>query len=120
MSLSIHIDALDYDFRIVGGRLQLVTGADAVAERLRVRLHAYLGEWFLDRGFGLPWYDGEMLGARNSRLISPLVRREILKDPEVEAVLEFAVSLNGRQLSLKATVRTGRGDTLVLSEVFNG
>ena len=120
MSLSIHIDAIDYDFRVIGGRLQLVTGADAVADRLRVRLHAYLGEWFLDRRFGLPWYDGEMLGVSNSRLISPLIRREILKDPEVEAVLSFAVSQSGRQLSIQATVRTTRGDTLSLSEVFNG
>ena len=120
MSLSIHIDAIDYDFRIIGGRLQRVTGADAVAQRLRVRLHAYLGEWFLDRRFGLPWYDGEMLGASNSRLISPLIRREILKDPEVEAVLSFAVSQIGRQLSIQATVRTTRGNSLSLSEVFNG
>lgn len=120
MSLSIHIDTVDYDFRIIAGRLQLVSGSDAVAERLRVRLHAYLGEWFLDRTFGLPWYDGEMLGAANNRLISPLIRREILKDPEVEAVLEFAVSPRGRQLSITATVRTSGGDALILSEVFNG
>ena len=58
-----------------------------------------------------------MLGASNSRLISPLIRREILKDPEVEAVLSFAVSQSGRQLSIQATVRTSRGDTLSLSEV---
>ena len=31
-----------------------------MADRLRVRLQAYLGEWFLDRRFGLPWYDGEV------------------------------------------------------------
>ena len=120
MSLSLHIDAIDYDFRIIAGRLQLVSGPDAVVERLRVRLHAYLGEWFLDRRFGLPWYDGDMLGASNSRLLSPLIRREILKDPEVEAVLAFAVSQSGRQLSIQAMVRTTHGDTLSLSEVFNG
>ena len=67
-----------------------------------------------------PWYDGDMLGASNIRLISPLIRRELLKDPEVEAVLEFSVSQASRLLSIRATVRTIRGDTLSLSEVFNG
>ena len=120
MSLSIHIDAIDYDYRIVGGRLRLATGADAVADRLRVRLHAYQDEWFLDRTFGLPWYDGDMLGAASSRLISPLIRRELLKDPEVEAVLHFAMTQSGRQLSISATVRTTHGDALSLNEVLDG
>mgnify|MGYP003605487606 CR=1 FL=1 len=120
MSFSLALDPLDYDFRIVGGQLQRVVGTDAVADRLRVRLHAYGGEWFLDRRFGLPWYDGDMLGAIAPRRLSPLIRREMLKDPEVEAVLSFTLSRRDRELSLKVSVRTHRGDEIEVDEVWRG
>lgn len=120
MSFSLALDPLDYDFRIVGGQLQRAIGTDAVADRLRVRLHAYSGEWFLDRGFGLPWYDGELLGAILPRRLSPVIRRETLKDPEVEAVLSFGLRRNGRELSLSMSVRTRRGDVVQVNEVWRG
>lgn len=57
---------------------------------------------------------------KNPRLDNTFYMTVFWFQPEVKAVLSFAVSQSGRQLSIQATVRTTRGDTLSLSEVFNG
>ncbi|MFY1894735.1 hypothetical protein ACOTCN_12180 [Achromobacter xylosoxidans] len=39
------------------GRASLIDGAAKVAQQIKVTLLAFLGEWFLDTSFGVPYFE---------------------------------------------------------------
>lgn len=82
--------------------LQIVTGLEFVAQRLRIRLDIQKGEWFLDLREGLPYRDfpdadveAEILvrGPNLSR-IGALFQQRILSTPEVTGLREFDLAFD--------------------------
>jgi hypothetical protein len=88
----------------------LVTGRDEILQRLRVRLWRLLGEWFLAREAGLPWYDAGrpgtrgILGGKNYTEAELRLRSEVLKTKGVLRILNLTAHFKDRQYALNLEV----------------
>ncbi len=73
-----------------------VTAKDEVLQRLVTRLMRELGEWFLDRTAGLPWYQGGhgMLGSKDRDALDIQIRAETLGTDGVLRILSYQSSFN--------------------------
>jgi hypothetical protein len=92
------------DLRIVNGDLVLVEGAEQVAQALEIRLNSLKGEWFLDRTYGVPYFD-EVLGKPSVKASSgdtsddvasldAVIRQEILGVAGVNKILSYRSSID--------------------------
>lgn len=86
---------------------------DRVTQRLYIRLRTFLGEWFLDERYGVPWLE-EVLGkkAPKSR-IDMVIQSQILAEDGVQTVLEFKSTLGvgPRNYSCSFRAKTVDGTT---------
>ena len=84
------------------GVIRLTSGTlESVAQRLRIKLRTFLGEWFLDTNVGVPYYQS-ILGVKNPDLgpIASISRTVLLADEDVESVPKMQLTLNGRTLEV--------------------
>lgn len=93
------------DYRIRDGRIVISTGSDAARDRIYTALQTQLGEWFLDVEKGVPYYgaNGILGGKRTEAEVAAIIRRVILRDPEVDRI----VSLDIIQDSFRRVTVTG-------------
>jgi hypothetical protein len=77
------------DLAIENDDFVLLTGIDAIAQDVDVRLQFFKGEWFLDTRIGVPWYE-KILGQK-PRLVAvkTLLKNAVLSTPGVLSVLDF-------------------------------
>jgi hypothetical protein len=78
----LRIDPITGDLDYQGGLVAVVTGQEALAQRIRLRLQVWRGEWFLNPDFGTP-YRQQILGKDGFALIDPVLRSVILSVPGV-------------------------------------
>lgn len=111
MSFSVALDRSVPDLRIVGGKLTLSSGAQAVRDRLFVALSTSTGEWYLNTTEGLPYPD--IMGGKMSLAeVSARIRRRILDDPEVARIDSLSISQNAqRHVSVQCEVLTNAGES---------
>jgi len=83
-----------HDVAVAAYDLELVAGADEVAQHLLVGLRLCWGEWFLDDEAGIPYYRDVLINSPSSRVIEGLFRQAILGDPDVESLSSFALELD--------------------------
>ncbi len=100
-------------FKIVDGELEfanntitVITGAEALKQRLKNRMLLWSGEWFLAPAVGIYWLD--ILEAKPPDLVQVKkeLRDELLSDPAVTVVTEFTLDFDklNRRLSIAWTV----------------
>lgn len=83
---------------------------DVVAQRLRIRLLTFREEWFLDTGYGIPYFQ-RILGHKISKADVDLIfQREILAENGVKELTFFESSISGRSYSLTFRVKVTTGD----------
>lgn len=101
--------------------LYFVTGADAVAQHLLIRLRTYKGEWFLDQRVGIPYYSQILVKNPNLAAIQSVYRRAIESTPGVDALTSISLEFDtaNRQLTLRFTAVL-EGETVArdFTEVF--
>lgn len=66
--------------------LYFVTGADAVAQHLQIRLRVFKGEWFFDTRVGIPYYSQIFVKNPNLAAIQTVFRRAITSTPGVDSL----------------------------------
>jgi len=100
-----------HDLDIVNGDLYLVSDLDATAQRLKIKLQFFLGEWFLDENVGIPFYESVFLKNPNLAVINAIFRRAILSDEAVITINQFDFtfhdSLRSGSLTFKANTIDG-------------
>ena len=84
----------NHDLRIVNGDLVMVSGSAAIAQHIKQRLLAILGEWFLDQSVGLPWFDTILGKYRSLDVVEALIRTQITETPGVEELTSFSLSVD--------------------------
>lgn len=106
------LDPQTGDLSLADGRLSLVEGVDAVAQRLGGRLRLWRGEWFADTGLGIPY--AQILGQKGGdRVAEAALRSAITTCPGVSALLDFALTLDrARHAVVTFRARTVDGDAL--------
>lgn len=95
--------------------LRLVDGADAIAQRLLVRMSFFKGEWFLDTRLGIPYLENVFVRNPDLPFIEAMFRKVIKTTPGVDKVLSYTAELTKRREYLaRAEAKVG-GSTIVLT-----
>lgn len=85
------------------------TPAEVVAQRLRVRLSTYLGEWFLDVGYGVPYYQ-QILAKKTTKVaVDRIFQQQILSERGVRELVSFSSTFENRQYNMSFKVRVMNG-----------
>lgn len=81
------------------------TPADVVAQRLRIRLQTFKGEWFLNTEYG-PAYWQRILGRKVSKTsVDRIFQEQILSERGVREIVSFSSTFQNRQYDMSFRVR---------------
>lgn len=81
-----------------------------VAQRLRIRLLSFEGDWFLDTTYGIPWWQ-RILGQKPTKsAIDQILQQEILSENGVKELVSFNSSFVNRKYSASFQVRVVNGE----------
>ncbi|HCW20978.1 hypothetical protein [Achromobacter sp.] len=101
----------DLDLDLLG-RASFVDGAERVAQQVKVTLLAFLGEWFLDTTFGVPYFESILVKGPDRASIEAILRARIQAVPGVQRVrrlgLEIERELRILRVSYDADTAAGR------------
>ena len=97
--VDIALHANDHDILIKDGDFLLIDNAERVAQQIKVKLLAFLGEWFLDTTWGVPYLEYILVKQPNQELIKQILSEQILSVDDVK-------SLNALELDYQVKVRT--------------
>lgn len=88
-----------------------------VAQKLRIRLSFFLGEWYLNVLKGIPYYEEILIKNPNLNYIEDLLKSEIVVLDEVEQLLNFNLVYEGttRTLSVEFTAQLIDGSTVSIN-----
>jgi hypothetical protein len=81
--------------------LRIVRGAEAVAQRVRVRFRWFLGEWFLDTRQGVPYFRDILIKNPDPILISFIFRQVLMTTPGVKRVESIKAALDRGSRALR-------------------
>lgn len=87
------------------GKLQVVRGPVATADKIRSRLRTFLREWFMDQRFGFPWFQMVFRKAPDRALVEMLFRRCIQTTPGVKELLSLSLRFDQAARKLYVTAR---------------
>ena len=83
---------------------------DVVAQRLLIRLRSFQGDWFLDTGYGIPYFQ-RILGHKIKKSAVDLIfQREILAENGVKELTFFESTFENRKYTLSFRVKVTTGD----------
>lgn len=95
--------------------VRILHGADAVAQRVRVRFRWFLGEWFLDRRQGVPYIESILVKNPDPILITFIFRKVLLLTPGVKSVKTFHASLDRPTRHLTVTFEAVLNDDSIMT-----
>lgn len=84
---------------------------ETVGQRLKIRLQTFLGEWFINTVYGVPYWQ-RLLGIKQtSKAAADLIfQQEILKEEGVKEIVSFESTFVNRKYSLVFKVRVVTGE----------
>lgn len=84
-----------------------------VAQRLKVRLQTFLGEYFINTSIGIPYYQKIFGKVRNKSTVDIIFQTEILADDGVIEIVSYSsdITTSSRLFSITFAVRTSDGVT---------
>lgn len=88
---------------------------DVVAQRLTIRLRSFLGDWFINTAYGLPYFERILTKNVSKTTVDNIFREQILTESGVLEIQEFtsAFSAGARTYSCNFTVLTREGSASV-------
>lgn len=84
---------------------------ETVSQRLKIRLLTFMGEWFLDTTYGVPYWQ-RLLGIkqRSKAAIDLILQQQILEESGVKEIVSFNSTFQNRQYSLSFSVKVVTGE----------
>ena len=107
------LSAATHDLIIVDKDLVLINNAERVAQQIKITLLAFLGEWFLDQRFGVPYLESVMIKNPNMVYIRGILRGKILDVPDVKSVDALSTQLNVKSRTLTVSYEASTAYGLV-------
>lgn len=110
----------DYDMDLSNGELTFVTGRDAIAQHVQMRLRTWLGETVYDATAGVPYLQVIFKGKNpNLDSVKFILEQNILRTPGVTGVaLALAFDKDTRDLRVTGTLESIDGE-IDFSEIIN-
>ncbi len=112
MSIDIALDTKTHDLDLSqGGDCSWIEGAERVAQQIKVTLLAFLGEWFLDVTFGVPYFEAIMVKAPDRASLEAIFRAKIAAVPGVRLVrrLDLLIDRAARTLAVDFEAQSDEG-----------
>lgn len=109
--VDIALHANDHDILIKDGDFLLIDNAERVAQQIKVKLLTFLGEWFLDTTWGVPYLEYILVKQPNQELIKQILSEQILSVDDVKSLnaLELDYQVKDRTLIINYEVSTEYG-----------
>ena len=84
---------------------------ETVGQRLKIRLQTFLGEWFINTVYGVPYWQ-RLLGVKQtSKAAADLIfQQQILAEDGVKEIVTFTSTFVNRKYSLVFSVRVVTGE----------
>ena len=84
------------------------TTSENLAQRLKIRLQTFKGEWFLDGTIGIDYFNQIAGKNRSKAAVDAIIQAEILKEQEVLQITAYSsvVDKTTREITIQFTVRT--------------
>ena len=103
--------ATEGDLKIEARDLTFVDESRRVAQQMRIRLCSFRGEWFLQRSYGLPYFEEILVKGPLLDRVSGLFYDALRTVPDVEQVtdLTFDLVASTRRLSIAFEAETNFG-----------
>ena len=103
MSVNMYLgkDTFDIELNSQKNLRMTETQTEWLSQKIESRLGMIIGEWFLNRLLGFPWYTEVLKKNPDLNRLHTLVKAYILEIPEVQEILslEFTVDNTTRELS---------------------
>lgn len=81
-----------------------------VAQRLKIRLLSFRGEWFINTEYGVPYWQ-EILGKKPGKSrVDNIFQEQILLEDGVKEIVTFSSTFINRQYSLTFSVKVVSGE----------
>jgi len=78
---------------------------EVVAQRLQIRLQSFLGEWFINTAYGIPYWQ-QLLGKKiNKTAADRIFQEQILSERGVREITSFSSTLKNRIYEMSFRVR---------------
>ena len=117
--MDLALEKSTHDLVISAGDATLVEGGNWVQQSIKQNLLTMLGEWFLDRTIGLPWFDELLAKGTEPNRIRQLLIREIVGTKGVERLSRLTLDVDAS--TRRATVdfeAMAQGQVITGTEVF--
>ena len=111
MSNDIALNRIDHDIyfeqlpHVTGQerryQIKVIDGADKVAQQIKMTLLTFLGEWFLNITFGVPYLEDILIKNPKLPSVENILRLKIKSVPDVERITEFRMDFNRRDRTLQ-------------------
>lgn len=108
----------EWDLSTGNTDLELLTGADAIAQHLAQRIKMFLGEWFLDTRKGVTYIQQIFVKNPNETVVDSALKTVIIQTPGVAKLTAFELQIDRslRKLKLSFTAKTNDGEIIEYSE----
>lgn len=112
MTIDLAIHPQTGDLYLDGTDIATVTGRDAIAQEIAVRLRWWRREWFLDGRKGVPYLEQLFEKGISEGTVRAILKREIEQVPGVVAVrsMEIALDRVTRHATIDARIETTEGE----------
>lgn len=111
----LKMNTATWDLDVTNGDVSLVTGTEATAQQIAVRLRFFYKEWFLDERQGIPYFRDILIKNPDLDLLRDTFRRTVESTPGVDRVTTMTVGIEkaSRRLNLFFRALTDTGEELV-------
>ncbi len=116
MSLDLKLNA-GHDLALDGGNAVLVDGAARVKQQIRVTLLTWLGEYFLDTTFGVPFLESILVKRPNRNEIEAVLRQRINAVPGVTGVTRMQLDIERQRRTLAVSFEANTDEGLVADTI---
>ncbi len=119
--IDLRLNESTHDLEITAFDLSLVGPDDLTeytAQKLKIRLWFFLGEWFLDTAEGVPYFQEILVKNPKVPRIETILKARIIGSPNVTELISFATEFNNgaRTFDVDFQARTTTGDVVTISE----
>jgi len=117
MDILLDLDPISPNFGDAKYKNGILTPSDVtgppkqtVAQRLRIRLLTFRGEWELNTGYGVPYWQ-RILGQKPTKsTVDQILQQEILKEQGVKEITSFTSTFQNRVYKAEFRVRVLNGE----------
>lgn len=103
----------DHDLELIEGDFVLTSNeSESLAQRLKIKILTFEGEWYLDVDEGVPYFQSIFGKNRSKESVDAIFKKTITEEPEVEALLSYESNISEvtRVFSVSFTVRSSNED----------